>query len=390
MLRSAVRVDPGFAPEHVITFPFEVLRARHPTDEQVADYYARLVDAVAAVPGVTNVGLVNRIALSGGQTNPVRFEAATIPLDELVNVDTRPVTPNYFATMGIPMIEGRGFDDRDDGDAPLVVVIDDRIARTMWPGGIAHRQVPARTALARRARGCGRRCRRARPHGDARNGSATAGLLEHGPMDADRMAIAVRSVLDAAVAIPSVIRAVRTVDPDQSVYDVRTMDGIIDRSRVRRHLTTLLMLGFGAVALALAAVGIYGVVAFGVTQRMREFGIRIAIGATRGDVTRLIVRQGTTVAVAGAVIGLAVALAGAGILPSLVYEVAPRDTGSILGGYSRAHSRSGDRELPAGPSRRLGRPRHDSTFRVSATAAGIRPAARVEYASVTSSRTLRP
>jgi ABC-type antimicrobial peptide transport system permease subunit len=147
----------------------------------------------------------------------------------------------------------------------------------------------------------------------------------------DRMAIAVRSVLDAAVAIPSVIRAVRTVDPDQSVYDVRTMDGIIDRSRARRHLTTLLMLGFGAVALALAAVGIYGVVAFGVTQRMREFGIRIAIGATRGDVTRLIVRQGTTVAVAGAVIGLAVALAGAGILPSLVYEVAPRDTGSILG-----------------------------------------------------------
>jgi putative ABC transport system permease protein len=205
----------------------------------------------------------------------------------------------------------------------------------------------------------------------------------------DRMAIAVRSVLDAAVAIPSVIRAVRTVDPDQSVYDVRTMDGIIDRSQARRHLTTLLMLGFGAVALALAAVGIYGVVAFGVTQRMREFGIRIAIGATRGDVTRLIVRQGTTVAVAGAVIGLTVALAGAGNR-SLVYEVAPRDTGSILGGYSRAHSRSGDRELPAGPSRRLGRPRHDSTFRVSATAAGIRPAARVEYASATSSRTLRP
>jgi hypothetical protein len=128
------RVDPGFAPEHVITFPFEVLRSKHPTDGQVADYYARLVDAVAAVPGVANVGLANRIPLAGGQTNPVRFEGATVAPDELVNVDTRTVTPDYFAAMGIPVLEGRGFDDRDDADAPLVVMVDDRIALTMWPG----------------------------------------------------------------------------------------------------------------------------------------------------------------------------------------------------------------------------------------------------------------
>jgi ABC-type antimicrobial peptide transport system permease subunit len=91
------------------------------------------------------------------------------------------------------------------------------------------------------------------------------------------------------------------------------------------------MVGFGGFALLLAAVGIYGVVAFGVTQRMREFGIRIAIGATRSDVTRLILRQGVAVAVVGATIGLAIALAGAGILRSVVYEVAPRDAPSMIG-----------------------------------------------------------
>ena len=334
LLRSAVRVarvDPGFAPEHVITFPFEVLRSKHPTDGQVADYYARLVDAVAAVPGVANVGLANRIPLAGGQTNPVRFEGATVAPDELVNVDTRTVTPDYFAAMGIPVLEGRGFDDRDDADAPLVVMVDDRIARTMWPGesplGKRLREPPWRGAREAVVIGVVAHVR--------------TESLERDPLPQvywntrqwaqDRMALAVRTVLDPGAVIPSVTRAIRSVDADQSVYDVRTMNGIIDRSQARRRLTTLLMLGFGAVALVLAAVGIYGVVAFGVMQRMREFGIRIAIGATRSDVTRLILRQGTTVAIAGAVIGLAVALAGAGILRSLVYEVAPRDVGSIVG-----------------------------------------------------------
>lgn len=334
MLRSAMRVarvDPGFAPEQVITFPFEVLRSKHPTDAQVADYYARLVEAVAAIPGVVNVGLVNRIPLAGGQTNPLRFTGATVPSDELVNVDTRTVTPDYFAAMGIPVLDGRGFDERDDADAPLVVVVDDRIARTMWPG---------ESPIGKRLR---------EPPWRGEREAVVIGVVAHVRTETlesdplpqvywntrqwaqDRMAIAVRTLLDPAALAPSVTRAIRSVDPDQSVYDVRTMDGIIDRSQARRRLTTLLMLGFGAVALVLAAVGIYGVVAFGVTQRMREFGIRIAVGATRSDVTRLILRQGTTVAIAGAAIGLAVALAGAGILRSLVYEVAPRDAGSIVG-----------------------------------------------------------
>jgi putative ABC transport system permease protein len=334
MLRSAMRVsnvDPGFAPDRVITFPFEVLRSGHPTDAEVADYYDRLVAAVAALPGVTNVGLVNRIPLAGGQTNPVRFEGATVPPDQLVNVDTRTVTPGYFAAMGIPLLDGRGFDDRYDADAPLVVIVDDRIARIMWPG---------ESAVGKRLR---------EPPWRGSREAFVVGVvahvrtqtLEEDPLPQvywstqqwvqNRMALAVRTVLEPAAMIPAVTRAVRSVDANQSLYDVRTMTAIMDRSQATRRLTTLLMMGFGAAALLLAAVGIYGVIAFGVTQRMREFGIRIAIGATGKDVTRLIVIQGTTVAAAGAALGLAVTLTGAGILRSLVFDVAPRDTWSIVG-----------------------------------------------------------
>jgi ABC-type antimicrobial peptide transport system permease subunit len=109
------------------------------------------------------------------------------------------------------------------------------------------------------------------------------------------------------------------------------MTQIIDSSLARRRLTTMLMIGFGGSALLLAAVGIYGVVAFGVTQRMREFGIRIALGATHGAVKRLVVWQGTSTAITGSAVGLLLAIAAGGVMRSLVFEVAPRDVASILG-----------------------------------------------------------
>src|SRR2546423_1765788 len=140
LLESAInvaRVDPGFRPEWVTTLEFEVSRIEHPSDQEVADYYARLIDAVRAVPGVVNASLTNRIPLSGGQTNPVTFEHATGTRDELTNVDTRTVTRDYFATLGIRLVAGRGFTERDDANAPAVAIVDERVARTIWPGETA-------------------------------------------------------------------------------------------------------------------------------------------------------------------------------------------------------------------------------------------------------------
>lgn len=334
LLRSALevaRVDVGFRPEGVLTAKFEVSRSRHPSDQQVSDYYAMLVDAVRAVPGVTGAGLVNRIPLSDGQTNPVHFERATGGTDDLTNVETRTVTPGYFQTLEIPLLAGREFDERDDADAPAVVIVDERVARTNWPG---------ESVIGKRLREpAWRGGRWAQVVGVVAH-VRTAGLevealpqvyWSHRQWTQDRMVLAVQSGLDLETLVAPVAEAIRSVDPEQSLYEVSTIDQIVDRSQAKRRLTTVLMIGFGGASLLLTAVGIYGVVAFGVTQRMREFGIRVAVGATRGGITRAVVWQGTAMAVAGSFVGLVLAIAAAGVMRTLVYGVAPMDLSSMLG-----------------------------------------------------------
>jgi ABC-type antimicrobial peptide transport system permease subunit len=150
----------------------------------------------------------------------------------------------------------------------------------------------------------------------------------------NRMVLAVQTGVDSRTIFAPVITAVRSVDPDQSVFEVRTLDAIVARSQAQRRLTTVLLVGFGGVALLLAAVGIYGVVAYGVTQRMREFGIRVALGATRRQVTGLVVWQGASMALAGSAVGLVLAIATARVMSGLVYGVAPTDMVSISGATS--------------------------------------------------------
>lgn len=333
LLRSAInlsRVDLGFRSERVATLSFEVSRAKHVSDREVADYYGRLVDAVRAVPGVTNAALTNRIPLLGGQTNSIHFATAAATTDELTDVDSRTVTPEYFATLGIKVVSGRTFTERDNADAPLVGVVDDRIARTLFPG---------EEVIGKRFNG---------PGGWGEIIGVVAHVrttgLETDPRPQmywsyrqwaqNRMVLAVQTGVDSRTIFAPVITAVRSVDPDQSVFEVRTLDAIVARSQAQRRLTTVLLVGFGGVALLLAAVGIYGVVAYGVTQRMREFGIRVALGATRRQVTGLVVWQGASMALAGSAVGLVLAIATARVMSGLVYGVAPTDMVSISGATS--------------------------------------------------------
>lgn len=334
LLRSALelaQVDLGFRPEGLLTAKFEVSRAHHPSDEQVSDYYARLVEAVRAVPGVAGAGLVNLIPLSDTQTNPVQFERATGSTEDLTNVETRTVTPEYFRTLGIALLAGRGFDERDDADAPAVAIVDERVARTIWPGesavGKRFREPAWRGGRWVQVVGVAAHVRTAGLEVDA----LPQVYWSYRQWTQDRMVVAVRGELDPESLVAPVTDAIRSVDPEQSIYEVRTMPQIIDRSQAKRRLTTMLMIGFGGASLLLTAVGIYGVVAFGVTQRMREFGIRVAIGASRREITRRIVWQGTSMALAGSAIGLVLAVAAAGVMRSLVYQVAPRDLWSMLG-----------------------------------------------------------
>jgi putative ABC transport system permease protein len=325
-----MNVDPGFRGAHVTTLKFEVLRTRHPSDREVADYYAHLIDAAKVVPGVASVGLVNRIPLSGGQTNPIHVEHATAGPDELTNVDTRTVSPDYFETMGIALVAGRGFTEHDDANSPLVAVVDERLARTMWPGesavGKSLREPPWSGRREIRVVGVVRHVR-------------TIGLdvdplcqvyWSYRQWTQDRMVLAVRSATQAEVPAPLVIKAIHSVDAEQSVFDVHTMSQIVAGSVASRRVAMNLMIVFSALALVLASVGIYGVVAYGVTQRNREFGIRVALGATASDIVRLASWQGTASAVVGAAAGLALAVGASGVMRNLVFGIGPRDAASLL------------------------------------------------------------
>lgn len=331
LIRSAIKltqVDVGFSAEHVATLSFEVSRSKHASNREVADYYSRVVEAVKAVPGVSSAALVNRIPLGGGQSNQVRFESATGPADQLTDVDSRTITPEYFATLGIPIRAGRAFSEHDDSAAPLVGIVDERIANSMWPG---------ESALGKRFQSPDERW------GTVVGvvGHVRATGLEVDPRSQvywsyrqwtqDRMVLAVRSTIDANAMFTPVAAAIRSVDPDQSVYNVRSLAAIVAQSSAQRRLTTILVVGFGAAALLLAAVGVYGVVAYGVTQRLREFGIRVALGATARQVTGLVVWQGASIAVAGCAIGLVLAVAAARLMASQVFGVTAHDAASIVG-----------------------------------------------------------
>jgi putative ABC transport system permease protein len=333
LIQSAMqvaRVNLGFKTDRVVTLAFEPSRTKHASAQGLGDYYTRLVQAVRSVPGVANAAVVNRIPLVGGQTNAITLEHSANGDTKEFYIDSRTVTGEYFATLGIPLVAGRAFTDNDDLSAPRVAIVDEQIARQMWPGEQA----------------VGKRFR------IANNVLTVVGVVGHirtSGVEVDprpqvywtvrqwpqvRAVLAVRSELDTRTLYPAVIKAVRSVDPDQSFFDLRTMQDIVDGSLAQRRVTTLLMIGFGVIALLLAAVGIYGVVAYGVTQRVREFGIRVALGATRHEVTRLVVWQGTSMAIIGASVGLVLAVAMAGTMSSLVFGVAPRDSVSLVAATS--------------------------------------------------------
>jgi len=318
-------VDPGFAPDNVLTAQIGLPAARYPDAAARGAFWSRLVDRVSALPGVTAVGLTSNVPFNGRVSSgsysivgytPGPNEARPHGRQEVVGGD-------YFAVMRIPLVAGRVFTAGDTGDAPPVVVIDQYLADRYFAG---------RDPL-------GQQISRGGPTPFTIVGVVgTINAIDLGePVAKERiyypvaqtplagMGLVVRTAVDPFSLVAQVRAAVEAIDPEQPIYDVRSMDQWMARSLEGRRTPMLLLALFGLVALALSAIGIYGVLAFAVAQRARELGIRQALGADRRAILALVLGQGLRTAGLGVAIGLAGALALTQYLQSLLFGVEVRD-----------------------------------------------------------------
>jgi putative ABC transport system permease protein len=317
-------VDPGFNPQHVYTVHLAIPRTKYRDDRAVADFCRRLVERVQALPGVVAAGMVNRLPLGGGaQTAGVEFEGIESPLVTPgigLQADMRPVTPDYFRAMRIPVISGRTFTDADDERGPAVIIIDERLANTVFKG----------------VDPVGRRLRPAIPGEPWRTIVGVVGHIRHERLDEDgrpqvywsykqnaqdRQALVVRTTIDPSTIAPAIAGAIRSIDPEQPMYDARTLDAVVDRSLAQRWLQTAVLAVFAGFAILLASIGVYGVTSYAVGQRLREFGIRLALGASRREIVGLVMRKGGILFAAGGAIGTLAAAASGRALATMLYRV---------------------------------------------------------------------
>jgi putative ABC transport system permease protein len=338
MIKSFLRlqqVDPGFDPENVLSFDIGLPRTKYPQAQQMASFYERLLEKVEALPGVKSVGAVTALPLSNNDELTDFFvegkpapQAGQKPL-----LHHRKVSPNYFRTLDVSVLKGRELTTHDREGSPPVVVINEAMARKYWPG---EDPVGRRLALSTEAykggkfdlNGAWREVVgvvadvRHAGLGEQPEPEAYVPYLQSPNRD---MTLLLRTSSDPMQLAGAVRRATYDIDKDQPVANVRTMSQLLATSLARPRFNFLLLTIFAAVALVLAAVGVYGVISYSVTQRTQEFGIRMALGAQVGDILRLVFREGMTLALVGILLGLAGAFALTRYVASLLYGLSATD-----------------------------------------------------------------
>jgi putative ABC transport system permease protein len=325
LMRSFVTVratNPGFDPERVLSLHLAVDRARHGSqDRDVTRYLGKLIDRVRGVPGLQSAAVVNRLPLSGQvQTLVVEFEGRT----ETINIDSRSISSDYFHTLGIPLTAGRGFREDETEDRAPVGIIDDWVARVVYgsqsPIGKRFR-IPIAGMPWVEIVGVVAHIRA----NDLETDPRPQVYWPVGQRTQDRMALAVKTAGNPSAMTAAVRAAIRDIDPDQALYDVRPMTEVVQHTLLGQRLNLVLVGSFAVLALLLASAGLYGVVSQLTARRAREFGIRLAIGADAGHLVRLVMRQALARAIVGLVAGLAAAAGVTRLLGSLIHGVGSLD-----------------------------------------------------------------
>ncbi len=338
LLRSLGRlfaIDPGFDAAHVLTMQVQETGHRFDDDSARTRFFTQALESVRQVPGVETAAFTSQLPLSGDfDTYGVQFQSDA---NENSEAGLRyAVSPSYFEAMHIPLRRGRLLNDRDVAGAPQAVLLSESFAKRKFPG-----QDP----LGQRVRVGPDIGRADRPWGTVVGvvGDVKQASLALGETNAyytatsqfswvDRaQSLVIRTRGDAAALTPTIKNAIWSVDRDQPIVRVATMDSLLATSEAERRFVLILFEAFGLAALVLAATGIYGVLSGSVTERMREIGVRVALGANRGDILALVIRQGMRLTGLGIVIGLAGAIAASQALITLLFGVSRLDPATYLG-----------------------------------------------------------
>lgn len=335
--RRLLQVDPGFRPEGVVTASVSLPRSKYVKREDSRAFLTRALPAVRSIPGVTLAGATDVIPLSGSHNDQVVLAEGyqMKPGESILSPLFMDVSPDYFETMGIQMVKGRSFDERDNETAPRVVIVDEQLAQHFWPNSdpVGRRmffpgnpqdllKVDEHTTWLTVV-GVARKLRY--EHLEDRGGSVGAYYCPIAQDPDSNFTFALKTAGDSDSAVRALRAEIFRLDPDLAVFDVHSMLERIDLSLAARKTSMLLANAFGGVALFLAMLGIYGVLAYLVAQRTREIGIRVALGCPRASILRLVLKEGFELVIIGLVLGIVGAASMQKAVASEIYGVRPLD-----------------------------------------------------------------
>jgi putative ABC transport system permease protein len=330
LVRSFIKLhseDLGFDPERLLAMRVQLPAARYSEAAQVAAFYDDLVSRLRALPGVESVGLGSSVlrgssaglAVEGRPPLPRNVRDLPVPYDA--------VTSDFFTTLGIPLLRGRLFTNAEQPSAPLVVIVNDALVRRFFPdedplgkrvtfGDPTDPNPPWMTIIG--------------VVGDTRRAGVDRApraevYYSHSQVTERRMYAFIRTSADPLALVRPAQAQVWAIDPNQPIHSIRSVDAILADTQADRRFTTLLLGLFSIVALALAAIGIYGVIAYSTAQRVQEFGVRLALGARRMDVLTMVLKEGARIGAAGLIVGIGAALALSRVLSGLLFGVTVRD-----------------------------------------------------------------
>jgi putative ABC transport system permease protein len=343
LIRSFFRLEsarPGFDTTNILTMRLNIPSNRYPKFEDVIVFTRKLQDRVRSIPGAESVGIINRLPLTGsGPQTPYAYDAATEQAWESISADWRVVTPGYFETMGMQLAHGRFFSDQDDPKHPFVVVVDELLANRAWPNQnpvgkrlqVMHFPNFSSPGLNRSYAEVIGVLKHPRVHDLTRDVREQV-YISHYQQPGFQLGLVVRTRSDAGTISKAVEDAVRSLDRGIPVYEVRTVAESVSDALAPRRFSLLLLMIFGALAAGLAVVGLYGTIAYSVTQRTQEIGIRMAMGATSYEVSRMVLREAFQLISIGVIAGLLGTVLLGRLLNSLLFEVSSRDPLTYLAG----------------------------------------------------------